>query len=99
MLADASDESMVLVRSMGREQLDLATLHATIATFVERVEFLFKRGGCIAVESNFTKHGLTLRSTRQLQVLEKSTYRALPSPRHQEVQQCTWTSSRCTVAR
>jgi hypothetical protein len=35
MLADAADESLVLVRSMDREQLDLATLHATIANFVE----------------------------------------------------------------
>ena len=56
LLADATDESLVLVRNMDREQLDLATLHATIANFVERVDFIFKRGGCMTVESNFTQH-------------------------------------------
>ena len=33
LLADATYESLVLVRSTDREQLDLATLHATIANF------------------------------------------------------------------
>ncbi|MFM7980229.1 MAG: hypothetical protein ACKPKO_13020, partial [Candidatus Fonsibacter sp.] len=73
LLADATYESMMLVRSMGREQLDPATMHATIATFVARVDFLCKRGGCITVESSFTQHCLTLLSTGQLQVLEKVT--------------------------
>jgi hypothetical protein len=73
---------------MGREQLDLATLHATVANFVERVDFLFKRGGCMTVESNFTQHCLTLLSTRQLQVLERGTYRVLPSPSDQGVHKC-----------
>ena len=77
----------MLVISMDWEQLDLATLHATFATFVERVEFLFKRGGCITFEINFTQHCLTLLSTRQLQVLEKDAYRVLPIPRDQDVQQ------------
>ena len=71
LLATAADESLVLVRSMGRKQLDLATLHATIANFVERVYFLFNRNGCMTLESNFTQHCLTLLSTRRLQVLEQ----------------------------
>ena len=45
LLANATYESLVLVRSMGREQLDLATMRATVANFVERVDFLFKSGG------------------------------------------------------
>ena len=36
-----------MVRSMGREQSDLATLNATVGNFMERVYFLFKRGGCM----------------------------------------------------
>jgi len=36
---------LVLVRSVGREQWDLATLYATVEDFVKRVEFLFKRAG------------------------------------------------------
>ena len=63
---------------------------------VERVYFLFKRGMCITVESNFTQHCSTLLSTGQLQVLEQGTYRVFPSPSTQEVQKCilrmpTWT--------
>jgi hypothetical protein len=84
----AADESLLMARSMGREQLDLATLHATIANFVEPVDFLCKRGGRMAVESSFTQHCLTLLSTRQLQVLERGTYRVLPSPSDQQVQKC-----------
>ncbi|MFM7985033.1 MAG: hypothetical protein ACKPKO_37510, partial [Candidatus Fonsibacter sp.] len=94
MLADSADESLVLVRSMDREQLDLATLHATVTNFVERVYCLFKRGGFMAVESSFTQHCLTLLLTGQLQVLEKDTYRVLPSPREHEVQQCVLTMSK-----
>ena len=86
LLADAADEGIVLVRLMGREQLDLATLRDTLANFVKRVDFLFKRGGCMTVESNFTQHCLTLLSTMQLQVLEQGTYRVLPSPSDQQVQ-------------
>ncbi|MFM7985931.1 MAG: hypothetical protein ACKPKO_42110, partial [Candidatus Fonsibacter sp.] len=63
LLPDAAAESVMLVRSMDREQLDLVTLQATIATFVERGEFLFQRGGSFTVESSFTQHGLTLLST------------------------------------
>jgi hypothetical protein len=88
LLADAADESLVLVRSMDREQLDLATLHTTVANFVERVEFLFKAGGCMTVESSFTQHCLTLLSTGQLQVLEQGAHRVLLSPSNQEVQKC-----------
>ena len=88
LLADAADESLVMVRSVAREQLDLATLHATIANFVERVDFLFNRGGCMTVESSFAQHCLSLLSTGQLQVLARGTYRALPSPSEQEVQKC-----------
>ena len=88
LLADATYESLVLVRSMGREQLGLAALQATYANLMERVDFLFKLGGCMTVESNFTQHCLTLLSTRQLQVLEQGTYRVLPSPSDQEVQKC-----------
>ena len=62
-LADAADEIWVLVRSMDREQLDLATLHATVDKFVERVGVLFKRGGRMTVESSFAQHCLTLLST------------------------------------
>ena len=40
LLADAADENLVLVRNMDREQLDLATLHTTVANFVERVYFI-----------------------------------------------------------
>ena len=69
LLADAADESLVLVRSMDLEQLDLATLHATVANFVERVHFLCKRGGCMTVESSFVQHCLALLSTGELQVL------------------------------
>ena len=50
----------MLVRSMDREQLDLATLHAIVATFAQRVDFLCKRGGRMTVESGFEQHGLTL---------------------------------------
>ncbi len=75
LLTNATDESLVLVRNMDWEQLGLATLHATIANFVERVDFLFKRGGRMPVESSFAQHCLTLLSTRQLQVLEQGTYR------------------------
>ena len=53
LLADPADDSLVLVRIMDREQLDLATLHATVANFVARVDSLFKRGGRMAVESTF----------------------------------------------
>ena len=88
-MADAADKSSVLVRSMDREQFDLATVHATVANFVERVDFLFKRGGRMTVESSFSQQCLTLLSTGQLQVLENGTYRALPSPpSDQEVQRC-----------
>ena len=59
-----------------------------LRTFVERVDFLFKRGGCMAVESSFTQHCLTLLSTGQLQVLEQGTYQVLPSPSDQKVQKC-----------
>ncbi|MFM7985755.1 MAG: hypothetical protein ACKPKO_41220, partial [Candidatus Fonsibacter sp.] len=45
-------------------------------------------GGCIAVESSFAQHCLTLLSTMHLQVLETDAYRVLPSPGDQEVQQC-----------
>ena len=43
-----------MVKSMDREQLDLATLHATVADFVKRVDFLFKQGGGMTVESSFS---------------------------------------------
>ena len=72
----------------GPEQLDLATLHATVANFVERVDFLLKRGVCMTVESSFTQHCLTLLPTGQLQALERGTYRVLPSPSDQEVHKC-----------
>ena len=88
LLADAADEVLVLLRSMDREQLDLATLHATVEKCVERVDFLFKRGGCMTVESSFTQHCLTLLSTGQLQVLEQGTHRALQSQSNQEVHRC-----------
>ena len=63
-------------------------MHATVANFVERVDFLFKRGGRMTVESCFTQHCLTLLSAGQLQVLEQCTYRVLPSPSDQDVQKC-----------
>ena len=77
LLADATDERLVLVRSMGREKLDLATLRATVANLVDRVDFLFNRGGCMAVESSFTPHCLALLTAGQLQVLEQGTHRVL----------------------
>ena len=55
---------------------------------MERVDFLFKRGGRMTVESSFAQHCLSLLSTRQLQVLEHGTYRVLPSPGDHEVQEC-----------
>ncbi|MFM7977963.1 MAG: hypothetical protein ACKPKO_01495 [Candidatus Fonsibacter sp.] len=88
MLADAAHENLMLMRIMDREQLDLATLHAAVATFVQRVEFLFKRGGFMTVESSFTQHCFTLLSTGQLQVLEQGTCPVLQSPSNQAAQTC-----------
>ena len=56
LMADAADESLVLARSMDREQVDLPTLHATVANLVERVDVLFNRGRRMTVESSFTQH-------------------------------------------
>ena len=78
----------MLVRSMDRDQLDLATLHATVEDFAKRVDFLFKQGGRMTVESSFTQHCLTLLSTGQLQVLEQGKQRVLPSPSNEEVENC-----------
>ena len=44
LLADAADEILVWVRRMDREQLDLATLRATVVKCVERVDLLFSSG-------------------------------------------------------
>ena len=40
------------------------------------------------MQSSFTQQYLTLLSTRPWQVLEQGTYRVLPIPSDQEVQQC-----------
>jgi hypothetical protein len=64
----------------------VVAMRVIVANFVERVDFLVKRGGCMTVESSFTQHCLTLLSTGQLQVLEPGKQRALPSPSNEEVE-------------
>jgi hypothetical protein len=61
-------------------------LRATVANFVERVDFLFKRGGRMTEEGSFTQHCLTLLSTGQLQVLGQGKQRVLPSPSNAEAE-------------
>ena len=42
----------------------------------------------MTVDNSFTQRCLTLLSTGQFQVLERGTYRVLPSPSDQQVQKC-----------
>jgi hypothetical protein len=44
LLADATDASLVMVRSMDREQLNLATLHATVAKLCGACGFPLQSG-------------------------------------------------------
>jgi len=91
LLADAADEGLLLVRQMDREQFDLATLHASVGDFVERVRMLFKEGGCMTVEHSFTRHCVQVLASGQLQMLPQSgggQHRVLGQPSEAEVRRC-----------
>ena len=94
LLADAADEGLLLVRQMGSEQFDIASLHSTVAHFVERVDFLFNQGGCMAVENSFVQSCLSILSAGQVQVLphsenQKASHRrVLGKPSEEAVQRC-----------
>jgi hypothetical protein len=92
LLADAADEGLLLVRQMDSEQFDLASLHATVAGFLARVDFLFKRGGCMAVEHSFVQNCMNMLSRGQIQVLPHSEKggpgRVLVKPSEEAVRRC-----------
>ena len=94
LLADAADEGLLLVRQMDTEQFDIASLHSTVAHFVERVGFLFNQGGCMVVENSFVQSCLSILSAGQVQVLphsenqEASHRRVLGKPSEDAVQRC-----------
>ena len=92
LLADAADEGLLLVRHMDSEQFDIAALHSTVAGFVERVDYLFKRGGCMAVQSSFVQSCMSMLDAGQVQVLPHSEKagqsRVLGKPSEEAVQRC-----------
>ncbi len=53
MLADAGDESIIMVRSWDTERADLAETAFNLARFIARIEFLFVQGQC--VKCGYTK--------------------------------------------
>ena len=93
LLADATDEGLLLVRQMDTEQLDLATLLSTVEAFTERVDYLFNQGGCMTVENSFTQHCMSLLGSGQLQVLPRSEkdgeHWVLGRPSEEAVRRCT----------
>lgn len=92
LLADAADESLLLVRHLDTEGVDLATLHSTVAHYMDRLDYLFKRGGCMTVENSFVQHCLSLLDAGQLQVLPHSEraggHRVLARPSAEAVERC-----------
>jgi hypothetical protein len=92
LLADATDEGLMLVRQMDSEQFDLATLHCTVADFLGRLDFLFKQGGRMTVEDSFVRDRMSLLSAGQVQLLPHSTkagqLRVLGPPSEEAVRRC-----------
>ena len=91
LLADATDEGLLLVRQLDCEQYDLASLQSSVADFVARLDFLFLHRGSMSVESSFTQHCLRLLAAGQLQVLPSTTAaagRVLGPPDDEAVQRC-----------
>jgi hypothetical protein len=56
MVADATDEGLLLTRAMDSEDMDLATLHSDISRFVDRITLLFDKGQCMDLQPGFTAH-------------------------------------------
>ena len=90
LLADASDEGLLLVRQLDCEHFDLASLQSTVADFVARLDFLFLHRGCMTVENSFVQHCLGLLAAGHLQVLPVSgtAGRVLRPPDSEAVQRC-----------
>ena len=47
MLADASDECLLLTRAFDRERCDISLLHAEVGAFLNRIDALFVKGQCM----------------------------------------------------
>ena len=66
MVADATDEGLLLTRAMDTEDADLAALHSNVCHFIERITMLFDKGRCVALEPGFTAHMLKLLQTERV---------------------------------
>ena len=51
MMADASDECMILTRFMDKETFEVGSMRAELARFKKRIEFLYLRKHCITCGS------------------------------------------------
>jgi hypothetical protein len=56
MVADATDEGLLLTRAMDSEDMDLATQQSDISSFVDRITLLFDKGQCMNLQPGFTNH-------------------------------------------
>ena len=60
MLADAGDESAAIVRFFDCETYDVAESAVVISAYLNRIDCLFLRGGCLTVDGTYTKFVLDL---------------------------------------
>jgi hypothetical protein len=76
MLADASDEMLVLTRSLDSEEVDTAGLHEVLESFLANMDGLLNRGKCLEVTS-YTKHVLDALARTRIFHLPDATVRSV----------------------
>ena len=80
MMADAADEVIMLVRICDTELADTADLPAEVATFLERVRFLFGTDGGCTQATGYTKYALeVLKHVRRFHVGKQHKSFGMPS--------------------
>lgn len=68
MLADATDEHMMMLRFHDNESFDTALGPEVVSNFLARIKYLFHEGGCF--RTGYTKHALSLLSRARTYILD-----------------------------
>jgi hypothetical protein len=86
MLADAGDEASAIVRFFDCESYDVADAPCIIAAFLQRIDGLFLKRGCLTVEGTYTKFTMDLlRRPHTIVIHHRNIIRSIGGGCHPEV--------------
>jgi len=87
MLADAGDEGLGLIRAADNEAVDIATMQATVSSFLRNIETLFDNEMATQTES-FTKHCIDYLNSDDLPIFSGNSVRTIGKVTETDLRKC-----------